>query len=189
MGLSDLTFPAGPAATSLVTQLPPGLLYTKATVVASVARATGPAAAAPLACLPSAKQPIQITGDPERDGWFLLGSSDQLGLWCRYSTQERYNVYATSFYIDTSTAVYGATAGNDAASFRAGSFVAGGTPGGLLVVGIGFKVAAGFASSNADTYTKIDPTGQGTTRPATTVGGTDGKCSGECALHVHRVWT
>jgi hypothetical protein len=118
----------------------------------------------------------KITGDPETDGWFKVGTSNQLGVYARQSNTSTFKVYTTSFVLtqDIVDASGGFNKGNILASLTEGSFKVGD-----LIVGVGLKwVGQQTGISNGNMFPKLDPDGKGFWRPSTSTVVENGAASG-----------
>jgi len=119
---------------------------------------------------------MQISGDPETDGWFKVGISNQLGVYARKSNAATFEVYTTSFVLtqDIVDSSGGFNKGNTLASLTEGSFKVGD-----LLVGVGLKwVGEQTGITNGNMFPKIDPNGQGVWRPSTSTVVENGAASG-----------
>lgn len=108
----------------------------------------------------------QITGDPEADGWFKVGLSNQLGVYAKESPSTTFEIYATSFVLTEAIvkASGGFNVGNTLASLTLGSFEVDD-----LLVGFGFKWVGGQTGGDGTMFPKVDPNGRGGFAPATSI--------------------
>jgi len=122
--------------------------------------------------------PTQITGDPEADGFFKIGSSTQLGTYVRKTAGDsiaEFDLYVTSFIWSDSISPVSGGSLQDPSVFENGD----------LVIGVGLK--SSVANDRANTGLKVDPfNALETYRPSTVVdvdsNGMGSTGGGQCAV-------
>jgi len=105
-----------------------------------------------------------ITGDPETDGWFRVGTSNQLGTYVKHSSQASFRLFTTSFVltqsiIDAAKAVIPSSGnpGNTGESLEKGAFQVGD-----VIVGVGIKYINGHEGNEDMPITgSVNPDGTG----------------------------
>ena len=122
--------------------------------------------------------PTQITGDPEADGFFKIGSTLQLGTYVRKTAGDsiaEFDLYVTSFIWSDSISPVSGGSLQDPSVFENGD----------LVIGVGLK--SPVANNRGNTGLKVDPfNAPETYRPSTVVdvdsNGMGSTKGGECAV-------
>ncbi len=122
--------------------------------------------------------PTQITGDPEADGFFKIGSSTQLGTYVRKTVGDsiaEFDLYVTSFIWSDSISPVSGGSLQEPSVFENGD----------LVIGVGLK--SSVANDRANTGLKVDPfNALETYRPSTVVdvdsNGMGSTGGGQCAV-------
>lgn len=126
----------------------------------------------------SVVQAQSIDGGLTWNGWTDRGMSNQLGVGSG-AADEVYRVYSTFFYFDnqsrTNTGEIGGGPTGGITGFGTGSFSAGAFASGNAILGIGLQVISGGQIGDW-TFVKFDLDND-SFRPASTVGGTDGRTS------------
>jgi len=111
-----------------------------------------------------------VSGDPEADGWFYVGDSNQLGTYAKQSSATRFGVYITSFtltqsIINAASSIPVSNPGNTGASLGLGAFEVGD-----VIVGVGVKYFDTQEGSPTFVFGSINPDGTGVgLTPATNV--------------------
>lgn len=128
----------------------------------------------------AAVAPTAITGDPQQDGWFRVGSSDQAGVYVAQKRTVKFDVYTTSFRLtqalvdsvqaarsSSCTSNYPSSGtpcaylGNAAEAFTSGGYSSWAV--GDTIIGIGFKYISGQVGTSQTTmFPKLNQDGRGT---------------------------
>lgn len=116
-----------------------------------------------------------IDGGSSWEGWIAHGSSDELGVYGSGAVSHPYRVYSTVFTYCGQKAVPGLAGGGGG---RSGF---GGFANGDRVLGIGIRMLGGESVSGGRTW-KLD-LGNDSYRPASSVGGSDGRTDSEMYAH------